>query len=55
MRKIWTGTGIRFRTVRTGSLLQDFFYGKPDHESQIYDSNTYVKEYTYLGNRWGEE
>ena len=26
-----------------------FFYGKPDHESQIYDSNTYVKEYTYLG------
>ena len=31
------------------SLLRDFFYGKPDHESQIYDSNTYVKEYTYLG------
>ena len=31
------------------SLLRVFFYGKPDHESQIYDSNTYVKEYTYLG------
>ena len=26
-----------------------FFYGKPDSEAQIYDSNTYVKEYTYLG------
>ena len=25
------------------------WYRKPDHESQIYDSNTYVKEYTYLG------
>ena len=22
---------------------------KPTHETQIYDSNTYVKEYTYLG------
>ena len=29
--------------------ITGFFYGKPDHESQIYDSNTYVKEYTYLG------
>ena len=26
-----------------------FFFGKPDSESQIYDSNTYIKEYTYLG------
>ena len=26
-----------------------FFYGKPDETTQIYDSNTYVKEYTYLG------
>lgn len=26
-----------------------FFYGKPTHEAQIYDSNTYVTEYTYLG------
>lgn len=33
-----------YRQFTTG-----FFYGKPDHESQIYDSNTYVKEYTYLG------
>lgn len=27
----------------------DFFFGKPDGNTQIYDSNTYVKEYTYLG------
>ncbi|MCD7737144.1 MAG: U32 family peptidase C-terminal domain-containing protein, partial [Lachnospiraceae bacterium] len=33
-----------YRPFTTG-----FFYGKPDHESQIYDSNTYIKEYTYLG------
>ncbi|MDY3250128.1 MAG: U32 family peptidase [Candidatus Choladocola sp.] len=33
-----------YRQFTTG-----FFYGKPDHDSQIYDSNTYVKEYTYLG------
>ena len=25
------------------------FFGKPSEEAQIYDSNTYVKEYTYLG------
>ena len=33
-----------YRQFTTG-----FFYGKPDHTSQIYDSNTYMKEYTYLG------
>ena len=33
-----------YRQFTTG-----FFYGKPDSEAQIYDSNTYVKEYTYLG------
>lgn len=33
-----------YRQFTTG-----FFFGKPTHESQIYDSNTYVKEYTYLG------
>lgn len=26
-----------------------FFFGKPSEEAQIYDNNTYVKEYTYLG------
>ena len=24
-------------------------YGRPDENTQIYDNNTYVKEYTYLG------
>jgi len=33
-----------YRQFTTG-----FFYGSPDSEAQIYDSNTYVKEYTYLG------
>lgn len=33
-----------YRQFTTG-----FFFGKPDEGSQIYDSNTYVKEYTYLG------
>ena len=33
-----------YRQFTTG-----FFYGKPTHETQIYDSNTYVKEYTFLG------
>lgn len=26
-----------------------FYFGKPTTDSQIYDSNTYVKNYTYLG------
>ena len=30
-------------------FITGFFYGKPGPESQIYDSNTYIKEYTYLG------
>ena len=33
-----------YRQYTTG-----FFFGKPDENTQIYDSNTYVKEYTYLG------
>ena len=33
-----------YRQFTTG-----FFYGKPDEKAQIYDSNTYLKEYTYLG------
>ena len=30
-------------------FTKGFFFGKPSEEAQIYDSNTYVKEYTYLG------
>lgn len=33
-----------YRQFTTG-----FFYGKPDSDTQIYDQNTYLKEYTYLG------
>lgn len=33
-----------YRQYTTG-----FFYGPATHESQIYDNNTYVKRYTYLG------
>lgn len=33
-----------YRQFTTG-----FFYRKPDESAQIYDSNTYLKEYTYLG------
>lgn len=33
-----------YREFTTG-----FFYGKPDETTQIYDNNTYIKNYTYLG------
>lgn len=33
-----------YRQYTTG-----FFFGKPNENTQIYDTNTYVKEYTYLG------
>jgi U32 family peptidase len=32
-----------------------FFFGKPQHEDQIYDHNTYEKAYTYLGTISGEK
>ena len=37
-------SGCTYRHFTTG-----FFYGKPDSDAQIYDSNTYIKDYTYLG------
>lgn len=33
-----------YRQFTTG-----FFFGKPDSDAQIYNNNTYIKEYTYLG------
>ena len=33
-----------YRQFTTG-----FFFGKPDETTQIYDSNTYINEYIYLG------
>lgn len=38
-----------YRQFTTG-----FFFGRPDEHTQIYDSNTYTKEYTYLGIIQGE-
>ena len=40
-QQIASGT---FRQYTTG-----FFYGRPSDEAQVYDSNDYVKNYTYLG------
>lgn len=37
-------SGCTYRQFTTG-----FFYGKPDEHAQIYDNNTYSKDYTYLG------
>ena len=36
--------GCTYRQLTTG-----FYFGKPDETSQIYDNNTYAKDYTYLG------
>ena len=33
-----------YREFTTG-----FFFGKPGQDAQIYDNNTYVKNYTYIG------
>lgn len=33
-----------YRQFTTG-----FYFGKPNEDAQIYDNNTYIKEYTYLG------
>ncbi len=37
-------SGCTYRNFTTG-----FFFGKPSFETQIYDNNTYVTEYIYLG------
>ncbi|MDF2538281.1 MAG: yrrO [Herbinix sp.] len=47
MEEIRKGVNRQFTT--------GFFFGKPTHEDQIYDSNTYEKEYTYLGTISGEK
>jgi putative protease len=36
--------GCTYRQFTTG-----FFFGKPGEEAQIYDNNTYLRGYTYLG------
>lgn len=46
MEEIRKGVNRQFTT--------GFFFGKPTHEDQIYDNNTYEKAYTYLGTIVGE-
>lgn len=43
----WYRTEIAKCTYR--QFTTGFYFGKPDENTQIYDSNTYVNEYTYLG------
>lgn len=43
----WYKDQIRDCTYR--QFTTGFFFGKPDANSQIYDNNTYIKGYTYLG------
>lgn len=43
----WYKTEIGKCTYR--EFTTGFYFGKPDSTTQIYDNNTYVKNYTYLG------
>ncbi|MBE6014496.1 MAG: U32 family peptidase [Lachnospiraceae bacterium] len=47
----WYKTQIASCTYR--QFTTGFFFGKPGEDAQIYDNNTYIKSYTYLG--WAEE
>jgi putative protease len=51
--KSWYMAEIRKGVNR--QFTTGFFFGKPTHEDQIYDTNTYEKEYTYLGTICGEK
>ena len=48
-RRIWNGISEQISNCTYRQFTTGFFYGKPDENTQIYDNNTYVKEYTYLG------
>lgn len=43
----WYRTEISKCTYR--QFTTGFYFGKPDENTQIYDTNTYVNEYIYLG------
>lgn len=43
----WYRTQIASCTYR--QFTTGFFFGKPGEDDQIYDNNTYIKGYTYLG------
>lgn len=46
-RMEWYREQIRDCTYR--DFTTGFFYGRPDESSQVYGSNTYIRNYTYLG------
>ncbi len=48
-RRIWSGTKEEIGKCTYREFTTGFYFGKPTTDSQIYDSNTYVKNYTYLG------
>lgn len=50
--KLWYMEEIRKGVNR--QFTTGFFFHKPTHEEQIYDNNTYEKEYTYLGTISGQ-
>jgi putative protease len=39
----------RINRIYSFKSYTGFFFGKPTHEDQIYNHNTYEKAYTYLG------
>ncbi len=43
----WYKEEIKKCTYR--GFATGFYFGKPTHETQVYGSNTYINEYTYLG------
>ncbi|MBO6112593.1 MAG: U32 family peptidase [Lachnospiraceae bacterium] len=43
----WYKAEIRKCTIR--DFTTGFYFNKPRHDAQIYDNNSYIKEYTYLG------
>ena len=43
----WYKAEIEKCTMRP--FTTGFFYGKPDTDAQIYDNNTYIQDYIYLG------
>ena len=54
----WTAIEMALKQAEFGEIVAElckfivttgFFFGKPTHEAQIYDNNTYNIGYTYLG------
>ena len=48
IKRIWSGIKRKSGNVPTGNLQRDFIM-ESRMKDEIYDNNTYVKNYTYLG------